>query len=152
MAGVLVALAALVAGCGAEEHVNNPRPQAPTRVSVTLTREGVAVQPETVGVGPDRTQQIPQNQHSAQPPIHTKAPLTVVFVVGNLTGSDSRLTVRGPKDITSPPFFANTSGGFQADLPTGAYTIRATDAPGAKPGHLTVGPYRASSQNDVLLP
>ena len=30
--------------------------------------------------------------------------------------------------------------------------ITAADIPGARPGKLVVGPYRASSQNDVLLP
>jgi hypothetical protein len=30
--------------------------------------------------------------------------------------------------------------------------VAAADVPGARPGKLVVGPYRASSQNDVLLP
>jgi hypothetical protein len=141
-----------VAGCGAEEHVNDPRPQAPTRVSVTVTEDSVTVQPGTVGTGPDRTQQIPQNQHVAQPPIRTKGPLSVVFVAANLTDFDSHLEIHGPKDASSEPLFANATVTLQAELPTGIYTVSAADIPGATPARLTVGPYRASSQNDVLLP
>ena len=48
--------------------------------------------------------------------------------------------------------FANGNGTFQLDLPTGIYTISAADVPTARPARLAVGPYRASSQNDVLLP
>jgi hypothetical protein len=47
---------------------------------------------------------------------------------------------------------ANASGSFQLDLPSGTYTVSAADIPAAKPGKLTVGTYRSSSQNDVLLP
>jgi hypothetical protein len=38
------------------------------------------------------------------------------------------------------------------ELPAGSDTIAAAGMPGARPAHLTVGRYRASSQNDVLLP
>jgi hypothetical protein len=152
VACVLGALALAVAGCGAETHANKQRPQAPTRVSVTVSGHAVTVQPELIGAGPEKTQQIPQNQHSAQPPIKTNAPLTVVFVAANLTESDSRLEVRGPTNATSGPLYGNSTVGLQADLPTGTYTISAADIPGAKPAKLTVGPFRASSQNDVLLP
>jgi hypothetical protein len=149
---VLGALALAVAGCGAEEHVNDPRPQAPTRVSVSVTEDAVTVQPATVGTGPDRTQQIPQNQHVAQPPIRTRGPLSVVFVAANLTDFDSHLEIHGPKDTGSEPLFANATVTLQAELPTGVYTVSAADIPGATPARFAVGPYRASSQNDVLLP
>lgn len=152
VACVLGALALAVAGCGTESHVNDPRPQAPARVSVTIGEHAVNVQPGAVGLGPDRTQQIPQNQHAAQPPIKTKAPMTVVFVAANLTDFDSHLEIHGPKDVTSGPLYANANGTVQAELPTGSYTISAADIPDATPAKLTVGPYRASSQNDVLLP
>ncbi len=152
MACVFGALALAVAGCGAEAHVNDPRPQAPTRVSVTVTEHAITVQPATIGVGPDHTQQIPQNQHVAQPPIHTRGPLTVVFVAANLTDFDSHLEIHGPKAAGSEPLFANATVTLQTDLPTGVYKVSAADIPGATPARLTVGPYRASSQNDVLLP
>ena len=152
MACALGTLALAAVGCGAESHINNQRPQSPTRVSVTIGEHAVTVQPDAVGLGPDRTQQIPQNQHAGQPPIQTKAPLTVTFVAANLTDFDSHLEVRGPTKASSGPLYANSNGTLQADLPTGSYTISAADIPGATPAKLVVGPYRASSQNDVLLP
>jgi hypothetical protein len=152
VACVLGSLALAVAGCGTETHVNNPRPQAPAHLSVTISDHAVTVQPTAVGFGPERSQQIPQNQHAPQPRIKTKAPMTVVFVSANLTDFDSHLEIRGPKDVSSGPLYANANGTFQAELPTGRYTISAADIPDATPAKLTVGPYRASSQNDVLLP
>jgi hypothetical protein len=151
MAAVLGGLAFLV-GCGAQERVNEQRPGPPVRISVTISPDAVTVQPRVVGIGPDPTQQIPQNANAPQPPIRTNAPLTVAFVTANLTDFDSRLEITGPRDTASGPLVANGNGTHQADLPTGVYMVRAADIPGARPGRLTVGPYRASSQNDVLLP
>jgi hypothetical protein len=146
------ALALAAAGCGASEHANEPRPQVSTRVSVTIGPSGVLVTPHRVAFGRERTQQIPQNQNHPQPPIKTKSPLDVTFVAANQTDLDSHLEIRGTKDASSGPVLAHSPGTFQVDLPTGAYTIAAAGIPGARPAKLTVGPYRASSQNDVLLP
>jgi hypothetical protein len=139
-------------GCGAEESDNEPRPQPPTRVSVTVTPRAITVQPPRIAIGPEPTKQIPQNQHAGQPPIRSNAPVVVVFVTANLTDFDSKLEVRGPKDAISGPLVANGNASLQASLPTGAYTVSAADIPSAKPVHFTVGPFRTSSQNDVLLP
>lgn len=146
-------LALLAAGCGAETHPNDPRPQVAIRVSVTITPKAVTVTPAAVGVGPARRQQIPQNQNHAQPAIKDdKGPLTMAIVTANQTRTDSRLEIRGPRDAHSGPILAGSPGTLQTDLPTGTYTIVAADIPGARPGKLVVGPYRASSENDVLLP
>lgn len=147
----LVALAA--AGCGAQSHPNDPRPQVALRVSVTITPKAVTVQPAAVGVSAARTQQIPQNQNHAQPAIRgDRAPLTVSIVAANQTRSDSRLEIRGARDASSGPIPAGSPGTLQIDLPTGTYVIAAANVPSARPGKLVVGPYRASSKNDVLLP
>jgi hypothetical protein len=155
LAGVAVcALGALaLAGCGAEEHVNDPRPQPPTRVSVAVTDNGITVQPPRIAFGAEPTQQIPQNQNSRQPPVRSKAPLNVVLVAANLTQVDSELQIRGNgKDLSSEPLYSNANVSLQAILPTGSYRISAADIPSAKPATLTVGPYRSSSENDLLLP
>lgn len=152
MACLLGALALAAAGCGAQSHPNDQRPQAPIRVSITITPKAVTVQPAAIGVGPARTQQIPQNQNHAQPPIHTDAPLVAILVTANQTTSDSKLAIRGPKDLSSERIFAHSPASLQTQLPTGTYVIAAASIPGARPGKLVVGPYRASSQNDVLLP
>lgn len=151
MACALGALALVAAGCGAESHPNDPRPQVALRISVSITPKAVTVQPGAIGRGPARSQQIPQNQNHAQPPIKTKAPVDAVFVIANQTRTDSRLEIRGAKDASSGPIAANSSASLQTELPTGTYVLAAAGI-GARPGKLIVGPYRASSQNDVLLP
>jgi hypothetical protein len=152
VAGAIGALALVAAGCGAESHPNHPRPQVATRVSVSITTKAVTVQPNGIGVGPARSQQIPQNQNHAQPPIRTKGPIVLVFVTANQTRTNAHLEIRGAKDASSGTIYANSSGTFQTELPTGSYAIGAAGIPSARPGKLIVGPYRASSQNDILLP
>ena len=150
---VLGASALLGAGCGAETNANDPRPQPPTRVSVTVSDGKVTVRPPRIAVGPEPTQQIPQNAHTSQPPVRSRRPLNVVFVAANLTTVDSHLRVRGRgKDLTSKPLYANNNIDMQAILPTGVYRVSAADVPSARPAKLVVGPYRSSSKNDVLLP
>jgi hypothetical protein len=148
--GAFAVLALLAAGCGAESHPNDQRPEPPLRVSVTITPKAITVQPARVGFGPARTQQIPQNQDHAQPPIKgDKGPLTVSIVIANQTRTDSKLELRGPRDVSSVPIPAGAPATLQTDLPTGTYVLGAA---GTRPGKLVVGKFRASSQNDVLLP
>jgi hypothetical protein len=148
----LVALGLASAGCGAEESANEPRPQPPTRVSVTVTTRAITVQPSRIAIGPEPTQQIPQNQHASQPQVRSKAPVDVVFVSANLTDFDSKLEVRGPKTVKSEALVANGNNSMLTSLPTGVYRVSAADIPSAKPVRFTVGPYRTSSENDLLLP
>ncbi len=146
------ALAIAALGCGAQEHPNEPRPGPPVRVSVAIAGDSITVTPSKIGLGPERTKLIQQNQDQPQPAIRTNAPLTVVFVSANLTQTESKLEIHGPKDATSGPLVANGNGSYQTALPTGSYRLTAADIPGAKPAKLLVGPYRASSENNVLLP
>jgi hypothetical protein len=153
LATCVFAVAALVAaGCGAESRPNDPRPQVALQVSVSIGDDEISVQPSQIGIGPARTQQIPQNQNHEQPDIRTKAPATVRIVASNQTDSEARLELRGPSSARSEPIPANSPGTLQADLETGTYTIAAAGVPGARVGKLIVGPFRASSENDVLLP
>jgi hypothetical protein len=146
------ALVTVALGCGAEEHPNEPRPSPPTRVSVAVARDSITVTPHAIGLGPERAKLIAQNRRQPQPPIRTHAPLNVVFVSANLTRRNSKLVIHGPKSAISGPLVANGNNTYQAALPTGTYRISAAGIPAAKPALLVVGPYRASSQNDVLLP
>ncbi len=148
------ALAALIlalvgAGCGAETHPNEQRPAVPIRVSVTIGENGVVVKPSTIGMGPEKNQQLPQNQDHPQPPIKTQKPLSVVFVTANQTGETEKVLVKGPASASSKSISPRAPGTFSAELPTGSYTI---SAGGGAEATLKVGPYRASSQNDLLLP
>jgi hypothetical protein len=148
----LGALALLGAGCGAEERVNDPRPQPPTYISVAISEDAVTVQPRRVAVGPERDQQIPQNEDVEQVPVRSNEPLNVLLVSANLTDTNSRLLLSGPKDTSSGLLVANGNGSLLTELPTGVYTISARGLPGAEPARLTIGPYRTSSENDILLP
>ncbi len=151
LGALLVALAAT--GCGVQEHANDPRPAPPTRVSVSITEDGITVVPRRIGIGPQPTQQIPQNRGVGQPPIDTDAPLDVVFVAANLTDRDARLEVSGRNaEAESELLVANGNISLQTALPTGAYVIRAPGIPGSGRTVLAIGPYRSSSENDVLLP
>jgi hypothetical protein len=151
------ALAALIlavvgAGCGADSHPNEPRPAVPTRVSVTIGKGGLVVKPGVIAVGPEKNQQLPQNQDHPQPNIKTQAPLDVVFVTANQTEKGAKLQIRGNGEhAMSAEIGPNSPGTFATSLPTGSYTIAATGAKGST-ATLKVGPYRASSQNDLLLP
>jgi hypothetical protein len=151
--GVVALLALAAAGCGAESHPNEPRPAAPTRVSVTLSSKGITVAPAKVAFGPERNQQIPQNQNHPQPPIKTDKSLNVIFVIANQTSRDSTVVVHGdPDEVNSIRIPAGSPGTFQTELPTGSYQVAAAGVPGDSAEQLKVGPYRASSENDVLLP
>ena len=149
-AGLIAASALAAAGCGESRHPNEQRPQVSTRVSVTVTVHHLIVQPKRIAHGQEETQQMAQNQKQQQAPVKSKAPLDVTFVVANQTSRDLTLTVRGAgTEVESTRIFANSPETFGAELPTGSYTV---SADGLQPARLSVGRYRASSQNDVLLP
>lgn len=150
----LVAATALLVGCGESRHDNEQRPGVSTRVSVTINPNEVIVQPLKIAMGPEKFQEIPQNQDYPEPPLkNSRGPLDVTFVAANQTGTDLRLWVRNAeRSKKSGPLFARSPGTFQVDLPTGTYMISAVGLPEARPARLTVGSYRASSQNDVLTP
>lgn len=142
----------LAAGCGESRHANEQRPNVSTRVSVSINRDEVLVQPTKIGFEAEKFQEIPQNEDHPEPPIKTRAPLDVVFVTANQTPTDTKLMIRGAKEAESETVFARSPGTFQVSLPAGSYTVSVAGMPEARPGHLTVGRYRASSQNDVLTP
>lgn len=152
-AAALAALAALaVLGCGAESHPNEPRTGLSVRVSVTISPKAVLVQPRSIATGPEKTQQLPQNQNQPQPPTGREGPLDVVLVTSNQTDTDTGLELRGPTDAKSGPIPAQSPGTMQTELPSGVYMVTAKGIPGARPAKLIVGDYRASSQNDLLTP
>lgn len=149
-AGLIATTALAAAGCGESRHPNEQRPQVSSRVSVTITAGHLIVQPTKIATSQETTQQIPQNQDHPQARIESEAPVNVNFVVANQTGRDVSLTVRGAgRHVESNTIYAHTPETFGAELPTGSYTISADGLP---PARLAVGRYRASSQNDVLLP
>jgi hypothetical protein len=153
MAVAAVLGAALFVGCGESRHDNEQRPNVATRVSVTISSKELIVQPTKVGLEAEKTQEIPQNEDDPEPPIKTRKPLELTIVAANQTATDTELKITGSgKEAESDTVFAHSPGTFGFELPAGSYTISAVEMPEARPAHLTVGSYRASSQNDVLLP
>lgn len=144
--------AALIAGCGESRHANEPRPQVSTRISVTINPNQLIVQPTEIGTKAEPNQEVEQNQGNPAPPIKTKAPLDVTVVAANQTAKDTKLKITGTKDGESETIYAHSPGTFGFNLPAGNYTVSAVGVPGAGSAHLKVGAYRASSQNDLLLP
>lgn len=153
MAATLGLLALFAAGCGVQDHANEPRPQPPTRVSVAVTDDKITVQPRRIAFGPEPSQQIPQNRDAGQPPVRSREPVDVVLVAANLTDTESRLRVRGRRrEAASRELVAGGNISMLAALPTGIYEVSAANLPELEPATLTVGPYRSASSNDVLLP
>ncbi|HEX5982719.1 MAG TPA: hypothetical protein VFY69_00790 [Solirubrobacterales bacterium] len=145
--------AALIAGCGESRHENDQRPQVSTRVSVTINPDEVIVQPVKIAMGREKFQEIPQNRDHPEPPLKARQELLdVTFVTANQTPRNTKLRIQGDREAESTTVFARSPGTFQVDLPAGSYRISAAGMPEARPARLTVGSFRASSQNDVLLP
>jgi hypothetical protein len=137
----------LLAGCGAEEHANDPRPASATQITMGISRTKVSLSPIRVGiVSPKR------RQDALQEGVKQNTPLLVWITVANLTNFDSHIEISGPKDQTSPLVVANGTASFKAYLPTGDYLVSAADIPGAIAGRLNVGPDRTSSANQLQLP
>jgi hypothetical protein len=151
-AAAAVAGAVLVAGCGESRHANEQRPQVSTRVSVTINAKRLIVQPTRVAVAAEPKQEVEQNQGNPAPPIKTKVPLDLTIVAANQTPTDTKLKITGTKSGESETIYAHSPGTFGFNLPAGRYTISATNMPESQPAHLTVGRYRESSQNELLLP
>ncbi len=143
----VVFVGSVLAGCGAQEHANDPRPASPTQITVSISPKKVSIAPAIVGV------ESPKRQAEAtQQGVDNDQPLLVALTVANLTNFDSHLEIAGPKNSTSPIVVANGTASYKAFLPTGDYLVSAADIPTAIAARLSVGPDRTSSVNDVLLP
>jgi len=144
--GAIVA-GVLLAGCGAKEHANDPRPAIATQITMGISRDKVSLSPKRVGVLPPRLL-----RQALQEGVKQGTPLLVWITIANLTNFDSRIQITGPRDETSPLVVANGTASFKAFLPTGDYLVSADDIPGAIAARLNVGPERTSSANDLEIP
>ena len=129
---VLVFAAALVtalvvAGCGRDDFKNDPRPPIPAEVSVKIAKDGVAVSPNEFGAG------------------------SVNFTIANLTTEPGTLAIHGPVNADSSEIPPTGTGTIKVEMKTGSYEASVSGF-AARPFSFTVGPERASGQNDLLLP
>jgi hypothetical protein len=125
----LAALALAVAGCGAEDHANDPRPPKPIEVTAKVDNKQVVVSPDEFGAG------------------------LAIFTIANQSDSETTLTLDGPVEQESAPILpGNVTDTFKVPLETGDYKVSAGTDSTASPAQLRVGPERPSSQDDLLLP
>jgi hypothetical protein len=125
-AAALVA-ALVVAGCGRDDFKNDPRPPIPAEVSVKIAKDGVAVSPNEFGAG------------------------IVNFTIANLTTEPGTLAIQGPVDADSSEIPPTGTGTIKVEMKTGSYEASVSGT-AVRPFSFTVGPERASGQNDLLLP
>ena len=124
-----VALAFAAAGCGSEDHPNEPRPPVPFEVSAKVGEDRVVVAPSEFGAG------------------------LAVFTISNQTNDVVQLAVDGPTEAVSEPIEpAGVSDSFKVPMEEGAYQVSAGAESNSRPTELLVGPERKSSQNELLLP
>lgn len=123
----------LLAGCGADDFENKPRPAGSVDLTGVIADRGVTLSPTKVGAGPVR--------------------ITLV----NETDDVHTVTLEGDSlDATVGPVNPQDTATIQKTLPSGSYELRAGSEQAVEreipPADLTVGPDRASSNGTLLLP
>lgn len=124
---VALVTALAVVGCGRDDFKNDPRPPIPAEVSVKIARDGVGVSPKEFGAG------------------------LVNFTIANLTTDSGTLAIHGPVSAETgeiPPAGTDT---LRVQMKTGSYEASVSGV-SAAPFDFSVGPERASAQNQLLLP
>lgn len=120
-----------VGACGEDDFENEPRPAAPIEISARISDEEVLISPSkppTVGAG------------------------LATITISNQSQDPISLTLEGPTDEASDPIPPGTTGSMKAELAEGEYEVTGGEESGAREDLLVVGPERASSQNQLLLP
>ncbi len=117
--------------CGEDDFENEDRPPAPIEISARVSDEDVSISPSkppTVGAG------------------------LATITVSNQSQDPVSLTLEGPTDEASDQIPPGATGSMKAELTEGEYAVTAGEESNAREDLLIVGPQRASSQNEVLLP
>ena len=129
MPAVAIAAAIGVSACGGEDDFENePRPPETIELTARIDDKAVVVSPKAVGAGP------------------------AMITVSNQGGETAVLTLEGPTDLAGDEIPPGGVGSIKGDLAEGDYEVSAGPESGARPGVLTVGSARESSQNELLLP
>ena len=129
-AGVGLALAAGVSGCGEDDFENEPRPPSPVELTAAIDKKSVSIAPSDPRAG------------------------LVVITISNQTDEATQLILDGPgdEDPVSGEIEPLGTGSIKAPLEEGEYEALAGDSETIEPALITVGPPGDSSQNDLLLP
>ncbi len=133
----LLAGAVVIGGCGDDnDYKNEPRPPSPINVTAFVGAKRVSVSPNAFGAGP------------------------IVVIVTNQSNSSQDVTFQtstagsgGKNDVTQStgPINPGDTGQIKLDVVQGKYQVKTGDG-AISPASVSVGPERASAQNDVLQP
>ena len=126
-----------IGGCGDDnDYKNEPRPPSPINVTAFVGAKSVSVSPNSFGAGP------------------------IVVIVTNQSSSSQDVTFQtsvaasgGKDDVTQStgPINPGDTGQIKLDVVEGKYQVK-TGSGSIRPAAVSVGPERASAQNDLLQP
>lgn len=130
--GLLIAVLALLAGCGQSKRFrNDPRPPAQIVVTAAVTAGGVTVSPASFGAG------------------------LVQLIVTNLTKTSQQVTLvqpgAGPAAGETSPINPQDIAQLKVNLAQGRYQLTTGD-PSITPAIIAVGPPRPSNQDQLQQP
>jgi hypothetical protein len=126
--GLLAAAVLLLGACGEDDFPNDPRPASPVDLTAAIDDRSVTVSPGTLGAG------------------------LVTLTVSNQTGVPARLALEGPTFASTNEIPPGGTGTIKTRLEEGDYEATAGTEVDIRPGRITVGPERPSSQNELLQP
>jgi hypothetical protein len=126
--GLLAAAPLLLGACGEDDFPNDPRPPSPVDLTAAIDDRSVTVSPTMLGAG------------------------LVTVTVSNQTGEPTRLALEGPTLASTNEIPPGGTGTIKAKLEEGEYEATAGTEVDIRPDRITVGPERASSQNELLQP
>ena len=126
----LATLAAFSLGaCGEDDYANDPpRAAASIQVAARIDQQEIVVSPNRFGAG------------------------LVNFTIANFSDSPATFTLSGPKDAATEEIPPGAAGDLKVQLPEGSYEASAGEGASAQPETIRVGPKRAGSENELLLP
>ena len=135
-AGVAVALALGIGGCGGDdEFANEERAPATITLSASITSANVTIAPSHLGAG------------------------TIELIASNLTATSQQVTLRSetladgadPLEQRTGPINPGDTASLTADLAQGTYRVT-TRSQAIAPATIRVGPRRASAKDQLLQP
>ena len=130
VAGIGLAMAVGISGCGEDDFENEPRPPSPVELTAAIDKKAVSIAPSDPAAG------------------------LVVITISNQTDEVTQLVLDGPgdEDPTSGDIEPLGTASIKAALEEGEYQALAGNSETIDPAPITVGPPGESSQNDLLLP
>lgn len=125
---LVLALSSLLAGCGSDTVTTESRPSRAIEVSARIGPKGVQISPVDFGAG------------------------LANVTIANLTDFPASFSIEGPTTIQGSEIQPGSSANLQGDFLQGSYRAVAMTAAGLQSFAFEVGPPRANSNQELLLP